>query len=72
MGVSALADASNSFLILLGEGMQINAGCARSLKVIGSLGLGVVSTPRRKFFTTDYTDYPDFLLLSVLIREIRG
>jgi hypothetical protein len=43
-------------------------------------GLGVVSATRRKFFTTDvvwagsahYTDYTDFLLFSVLIREIRG
>ena len=50
------------------------------LTVFGSLGIGVVSAARRKFFTTDVvwagsahnTDYTDFLLFSVLIREIRG
>ncbi len=42
------------------------------LKNVGSLGIAVVSATRRKFFTTDYTDYTDFLLFSVLIREICG
>ena len=32
----------------------------------GSLGLGVVGATRRKFFTTDYTDF------FALIRAIRG
>ena len=35
--------------------------------ISGSLGLGGVGVSRRKFFTTDYTDCTDFLLLLRLV-----